>query len=54
MPFGVMSWVGRDMGVLGGVHVPGGEGDILDGFLPHWFEWLFECIFKTEVYSTCA
>jgi len=24
------------------------------GFFSHWFDWRFECIFKTEMYSTRA
>jgi len=39
MPFGLMSGVGRGMGVLhGGPHLAR-EGEVLGVFLPHWFEW---------------
>jgi len=44
MPFGVVSGVGSGIGVLDGVHVPQGEGEV---FLPISLNGVFECIFKT-------
>jgi len=38
MPFGVMSGVGQGMGVLDGVLMPQGEGEVLVIFCSHWFE----------------
>jgi len=35
LPFGVMSGVDPDIGILDGVHIPQGEGEV---FLVHWFE----------------
>jgi len=52
--FVMVSRVGRGMAVLDGVHIPHDEGGSLGFFRPHWFEWRFECIFKAEIYSTCA
>jgi len=41
LPFSVVSGMGLGIGVLDGVHVPQGEGEVLGVFLPHWFEWHF-------------
>jgi len=56
MPFGVVSGVGRGMGVLHGgpVHIPKEKGGF-GVFLPCWFEWRVWVFFlKTEMYLTCA
>jgi len=45
MPFGVVSGVGRGMGVLDGVHTPQGESEVSGGRFALWFEW---CIFKQK------
>jgi len=50
MPFGMVSEVGRGMGVLDGVHVPQGRGGFM-GFSPHWIQWHI-CL--AEMYSTRA
>ena len=34
MPFGMVIGVGQGMGVLDGVHVPQGEGEVLGFFSP--------------------
>jgi len=47
MSFLMVSVVGRGMGVLDRVHVPEGEGVVLRGFSPHWFQWR---ICWTEIY----
>jgi len=42
LSFGVVSRVGPGIHVLDGVHVPQGEGAVLQIFWhlhPHWFEW---------------
>ena len=39
MPFGVVSGVGRGMGVLDDVHIFKGKEKLL--VFPHWFEWRF-------------
>jgi len=38
---GVVGRVGPVTGVLDGVHIPQGEGEVLWVFLVHWFEWHF-------------
>jgi len=38
MPFGVVSEVGRGIGVLDWVQVFQGKGVLLVGFRPQWFE----------------
>jgi len=45
IPFGVVSGIGRGMGVLDGVCIPQGEGDGLS-FFAYWFEWRFKVYFK--------
>jgi len=42
---GMVSGVGRGMGVLDGVHVPQMVGEVLGVFHSHWFE---QCIFKQK------
>ena len=51
MLFGVVSGVGRGMGVLDGVHVPQGEEGVLGGCLFQWFEWH---IFNRNVFDSCV
>ena len=51
MPFGVMSGVGRGMGVLDGVHMPQGKGG-LGSSLPIGLNGVFQSILKTEMYLT--
>jgi len=53
MPFGMVSGIGRGMGVLDGGGDCQREGAVL-GIFAHWFEWRFYCMFKTEMYSTRA
>jgi len=50
MPFGVVNRVIRWIGVLDGVHVPQGEGEVWGCFRSHWFE---SCVL-TKMYSTRA
>jgi len=43
--------VSSGTGALDEVHVPQAEGEVftvLEVFLVHWFECLFECIFKNR------
>jgi len=54
LPFGEVSGVGRRVRVLDGVYIWQGEVEVLDWVFSHQFEGLFECIFKTEMYSTQA
>ena len=41
----VVSGVGQGMGVLDGVHMPQGKGEVLGIFCSHWLEWY---IFKQK------
>jgi len=54
MPFGVVSGVGTGTGVLDGGPHPQGEGKVLGFSLPIGLNGVFECIIKTEMYSTRA
>ena len=51
MSFGVVNWVGR---VTGWRPHPQGEREVSGVFVPIGLNDVFECIFKTEVYSTRA
>jgi len=53
LSFGMVSAVGPGIGVLDGVHVPQGEREVLRLFLPHWFEWCFECILSVFLKQKC-
>jgi len=48
MPFGVVSGVGRGMGVLDGVQVSHGPGEGRFAFFLICLNDVFECIFKTD------
>jgi len=52
LSFGVVNGVGRGLGVLDGVHVPQGEGEVWGIFCPTGLNGDIWCILKTEVYST--
>jgi len=54
--FGEVSGVGRRVRILDGVFIWQGDEVVyfLGGRFSHWFEWRFEYIFKTEMYSTQA
>jgi len=54
MPFEVVSGDDPGIGVLDGVHMPQEEGEVLGVFLPSGVNGIFECTFKTEMYSTRA